>query len=84
MARINHQELLRILMDDHQGYWFPLSKQFTRQQLEKRYQTKIKGFSPAYLAGSSWYVGPSLTEYLDSIPIHKGVLCGLMWLSNKA
>ena len=33
-------------------------------ELEKEYQNYCKDLSPAYLSGSSWYVGPSLKTHL--------------------
>ena len=32
--------------------------------LEIEYQKYCKSFSPAYLAGSSWYVGPSIKTHI--------------------
>ena len=52
-------------------------------QLETRYQQQDSRFSPAYLAGSSWYVGPSLTDYLQQRPLHRGVFSLLCYLGNK-
>ncbi len=33
-------------------------------KLEIEYQNKCNSLSPAYLAGSSWYVGPSIKKYI--------------------
>jgi hypothetical protein len=43
-------------------------------RLEEEYQTRIVGFSPAYLSGSDWYVGPSLRAYIDKAPLEKTVI----------
>ena len=53
-------------------------------EMETNYQQLIKQFSPAYLAGSKWYVGPSLTDYLKSRPLNKGVFGILCYLSHKS
>lgn len=52
-------------------------------QLEKNYQNFISQYSPAYLSGSDWYIGPSLITYLknESVPIK--YLIPLFLLSNK-
>ncbi len=38
-------------------------KTYTLEQLETDYKKEISKFSPAYLRGSYWYVGPSFKEY---------------------
>ena len=43
-----------------------ISLQDTLLKKEIEYQNKIKKFSPAYLSGCDWYVGPSLIESLKN------------------
>ena len=76
-------KLVEILLGSQVSSFPRFLNTINRDYLEEIYQQKIKDLSPAYLAGSSWYVGPSLLPYLDSQPINKGVLYILMWLSNK-
>ena len=52
-------------------------------KLEEKYQAYIKKFSPAYLSGSPYYVGPSLIEYIKSRPINNTLLSCLFFLSHK-
>ena len=52
-------------------------------QLEKNYQDLISQFSPAYLSGSEWYVGPSLINYLKNESIQLKYLIPLFILTNK-
>ena len=80
---INAHQLVEILLGPNVSGFPRLLNTINRDHLEAIYQQKIKDFSPAYLAGSSWYVGPSLLPYLDSQPLNKGVLYMLMWLSHK-
>ena len=43
-------------------------------KLEADYQKLISNYSPAYLSGSSWYVGPSLIEHIRQGKINQGCL----------
>ena len=52
-------------------------------QLEKNYLDLISQFSPAYLSGSEWYVGPSLINYLKNESIQLKYLIPLFILTNK-
>ena len=38
-------------------------KSYTLDELEEDYQKELIKFSPSYLRGSSWYVGPSFKKY---------------------
>lgn len=38
-------------------------KTYTLDELEEDYQKELIKFSPSYLRGSSWYVGPSFKKY---------------------
>lgn len=38
---------------------------------EEKYQLLIKKYSPAYLQGCSWYVGPSFKDYLKMSSLNK-------------
>lgn len=63
-----YQELQNVLTKSKQtleDVSLKLNYQQKIEQLEEEYQQKIKGFSPAYLSGSSWYVGPSLKQHLQ-------------------
>jgi len=46
-------------------------KQTTIEEYEQKYQELISIYSPAYLNGSEWYVGPSFIEYIQKESIHK-------------
>lgn len=56
----------------------------TIQEYEKKYQNLIKNHSPAYLEGCYWYVGQSLTNYLEKeslykiIPLKLKVICNIL------
>ena len=52
-------------------------------KLEADYQKYISKFSPAYLSGSNWYVGPSLTNYIVSKRLDDGLLSLLFYISKK-
>ncbi len=52
-------------------------------EMEANYQQLIKKFSPAYLAGSKWYVGPSLLDYFKNQPIDRGVFSILCYMSHR-
>ena len=52
-------------------------------QLEQEYQNYINQFSPAYLSGSSWYVGNSIIKYLEKKKINQGMLSAQFFISNK-
>ena len=51
--------------------------------LEKEYQTYCSKFSPAYLSGSPWYVGPSMKEHIKNENIDLGYLSGMFYVSHK-
>ena len=51
--------------------------------LEERYQNLIKNFSPAYLSGSEWYVGPSLRNYLNNKPLKTEIISTLLWTARQ-
>lgn len=63
---------------------FGNSGSWNLSEMETNYQQLVKQFSPAYLAGSNWYVGPSLTEYLTTQPINRGIFSVLCYLSHKS
>ena len=52
-------------------------------KLESDYQKYCNKFSPAYLSGSSFYVGPSLKEYILNKPIDLYLLIVLFFWSNR-
>ena len=52
-------------------------------KLETEYQNYINKFSPAYLSGSDWYVGPSLIEHINNKKINSDQLAFLFFISNK-
>lgn len=86
-SNIPVHKLLEMLLKDQSSqninWWNVAQSILDRNSLEAIYQSKIRGFSSAYLAGSSWYVGPSLMDYIDSRPINNGILCSLMYLSRN-
>ena len=53
-------------------------------KLEEEYQKYCNKFSPAYLSGSSFYVGPSIKEYILNKPIDLSLLVVLFAWSNSA
>ena len=52
-------------------------------KLENAYQKYINKFSPAYLSGSPWYVGPSILSYINNKKINTDLLSFLFLISNK-
>ena len=38
---------------------------------EDKYQKLLKKYSPAYLQGCKWYVGPSFKQYLGKVSLNK-------------
>jgi len=56
----------------------------TIQEYEIKYQKLIKNYSPAYLEGCYWYVGKTLTDYLEKesiykiIPLKLKVICNIL------
>jgi hypothetical protein len=63
------------------------SKEFDKNikllELERNYQIYCSKFSPAYLSGSLWYVGPSIIEYINKKPIDNNLLSTLFFISHK-
>lgn len=51
-------------------------------EIEEDYQSYLKILSPAYLSGSSWYVGPSLIKYLEGKTLNRTVFAGFCYLSH--
>ena len=60
-----------------------LDKEINILKMEKDYQELISKFSPAYLSGSDWYVGPSLIEHFAKSKLQPNVLVPLFIISNK-
>ena len=52
-------------------------------KLEEDYQIYCNKFSPAYLSGSSFYVGPSMKEYILNKPMNLSLLAFLFFWSNR-
>ena len=50
------KEIIKTLDDDFEY----INRKKEMAKLEEEYQNYCKQFSPAYLSGSPWYVGPSL------------------------
>ena len=84
----NLQNILDQTKQDLEPLSDKIDYEYKLDQLEKEYQDKIKGFSPAYLSGSSWYVGPSLKKHIqenDSSPgnMDLGIFSVLCYLSHR-
>ena len=79
------QHLQKILEETGQGLQ-ALDRETQLDQLEAAYQERVAGFSPAYLAGSKWYVGPSLRAHLEKQPLETRVigLLGALTLVKQA
>ena len=66
------------------NYYNNLLKKKKLDEYEIKYQKLISNYSPAYLSGSEWYVGPSLIEYLHKesiykiIPIKLKIICKIL------
>lgn len=67
------QRLQQILEETGKGLQ-ALDRETQLDQLEAAYQERVAGFSPAYLAGSKWYVGPSLRAHLEKQPLETRVI----------
>ena len=52
-------------------------------KLETLYQKYINKFSPAYLSGSPWYIGPSLIQWINNKKINTDLLTILFYISNN-
>ena len=52
--------------------------------MEEMYQKYCSMFSPAYLSGSSWYVGKSLTEYISKKNMAKDIVSCLLDIAKCA
>ena len=61
-----------------------LDKDLQLLQIELNYKKFISTFSPAYLSGSDWYVGPSFIEYLKTQNIPLKTLLPLLIVANSA
>lgn len=59
------QEILNQSRENLKDISGRLEYEYQLDLLEKEYQQKIKGFSPAYLSGSQWYVGPSIKKHIQ-------------------
>ena len=46
-----------------------LDDRFKLLEIDLKYKKLCSGFSKAYLSGSYWYVGDSLTEYIKNLNI---------------
>lgn len=83
---ISIHQLLDILLGGKGKYFLgrslPLNLQYKKEELEDIYQSKIKGLSRAYLSGSSWYVGPSIIDYIESKLINRGEIFTLVCMSR--
>ena len=79
---MNIKEMQDKLNECHQ-----LNRQFDYNidliKLEEKYQKYISKFSPAYLSGNPWYVGPSIIKYIERQPINTDCLALLFFVSNK-
>ena len=45
-------------------------KKYTLDQLDEDYKKTVAQFSPVYLEGSYWYVGPSYKDYYNTLPVN--------------
>ncbi len=60
-----------------------MSSELNLDLVEERYQNLIKNFSPAYLSGSEWYVGPSLRDYLINKLPRPEIVSTLLWTARQ-
>ena len=57
--------------------WYAIYMTHGLDRLEEKYQQRLQEFSPAYLSGSGWYVGPSVKKYVQSLPLERSILKAL-------
>lgn len=78
----NLEELQKVLNNTKKGIGL-LNKRIDLLKLEDEYQKYISQFSKAYVSGSDWYVGESITEYLKNKKVDTGILNLLFLISHQ-
>jgi hypothetical protein len=78
----NIEELIKILKNTRVGLDH-LKYNLNLLELEIEYQKIINKYSLAYLSGSSWYVGPSLIEYISNKQLSSELIYTLLFIAQK-